>query len=74
MAWESVRRNWSEWSDIIRYRWIELDARDIAYINGFRHRLIERLEVRYHMTPIQAEKQVGEWERSHVASDDRVEP
>ena len=66
MAWKHLRQEQSELAQKIRDRWIELSDEDIAYIESYRDRLIERLVDRYQMIPAQVISQVSKWENKLV--------
>jgi hypothetical protein len=66
MASEHLRQERSELAQKIRDRWIELSDEDIAYIESYRYRLIERLVARYQMNTAQAMSQISKWENKLV--------
>ena len=68
MASDQFRHNSSALAQKIRDRWIELSIEDIAFIDVYRDRLVERLITRYLKTCEQAAKQVSKWEDNLVLS------
>ena len=65
--WESVANNWTAARDMVRGQWGILTREDLDRINGNRQRLREILETDYHLSRLQADREIDEFLRSQSA-------
>ncbi|WP_300298083.1 CsbD family protein [Ferrovibrio sp.] len=63
-AWEQIEGNWNQLAGKVKQRWGKLTDNDITVINGKRQELVGKIQERYGVAKNEAEKQVGEWEKT----------
>ena len=61
---DQLQGKWKQIKGSVRERWGKLTDDDIEVIRGQRDQLIGRLQERYGMARVEAQKQVDDWMRS----------
>jgi uncharacterized protein YjbJ (UPF0337 family) len=61
MKWDQLERKWSQFVESGRERWGKLTDDDWQTIAGKKNQLVERIQERYGVTKVEAEKQVYDW-------------
>jgi uncharacterized protein YjbJ (UPF0337 family) len=64
MNWDVIEGKWKQWKGKFRAKWGKLTDDDLAVIQGNRDRLLGKVQERYGIAKDEAERQVGEFERS----------
>ena len=69
MDWERISANWMHWKGRIRERWGRLTDDQLDAVAGERARLVGRIEQAYGLAPVEAERQLRNWERNLAVDD-----
>lgn len=64
MNWDQIKGNWTQVIGKAKKQWGNLTDDDLAKAEGNRDALIGRIQERYGVAREEAERQIGEWERS----------
>ena len=65
MNQDHLRGRWKQWRGKLRERWGKLTDDDLDVIAGRRQQLLGRIQERHGIAREEAERQVGDFERSH---------
>lgn len=60
-VWNRVQGNWRQLSGRVQQQWGKLTSDDVAQINGDRTMLAGKLQERYGVTQMEANKQIDTW-------------
>ena len=71
--WDEIRRRWPELKHRVRQHWFNLTDSDVDAIDGKRDRLIDYLELKYHLSREALEKEVEAFEFFFKATDSELE-
>jgi uncharacterized protein YjbJ (UPF0337 family) len=63
--WEKMKGSWSQTKGAVKEQWGKLTDDDLLEIEGRRDQLVGKIQTRYGITREEAERQVGNFERSH---------
>jgi uncharacterized protein YjbJ (UPF0337 family) len=72
MNWDRVQGNWKQFKGRVQEKWGKLSDDHIDVINGRRETLAGKLQESYGITKDEAERQIGDWERSVSDVDDEA--
>ncbi len=65
-TWDQVEGNWNQFAGKVKQRWGKLTDDDVTVINGKRQELVGKIQERYGIAKVEAEKQVDEWEKTQA--------
>ncbi len=61
MKWQEVKTNWKNVREDFHTKWMKLSDSDLKEIGGQREELVKRLQSRYAMDKVTAEKEAEEF-------------
>ncbi|QCB47883.1 CsbD family protein [Hydrogenophaga sp. PAMC20947] len=68
MNWDRIQGNWKQVTGQAREQWGKLTDDDFDVVAGRRDQLAGKIQARYGVGKEDAEKQIGEWERTATDS------
>ena len=69
MDWNSFEANWKHFEGWLKQKWGRLTKDDCEYISGSRDRLVGRLQEKYGLTKVEAERDADEWYGSVISGE-----
>jgi uncharacterized protein YjbJ (UPF0337 family) len=64
MNWDRVQGNWKQFKGSVREKWAKLTDDHVNAIDGRREVLAGKLQEAYGIGKDEAERQIGEWQKS----------
>jgi uncharacterized protein YjbJ (UPF0337 family) len=64
MNWDEIEENWKENKRKAKQKWRKLTANEVDVVAGRREELVRKLQERYSMARVEAERQVEEFRKS----------
>jgi len=64
MQWKDVEKKWPEYRDKVQDRWGELTTDELNEIAGSHELLVNKLQEKYGITQLQAERELAEFQSS----------
>lgn len=64
MNWDQIKGNWKQIQGKARQQWGKLTDDDVEVAAGTRDELVGKIQEKYGIGREEAERQVGEWERT----------
>jgi uncharacterized protein YjbJ (UPF0337 family) len=64
MNWDRVQGNWKQFKGSVREKWAKLTDDHVNAIDGRREALAGKLQEAYGIGKEEAERQIGDWQRS----------
>lgn len=61
MNWNRIEEQWETFTEQALMEWSRLSDEDLAFVAGRRAALVEKIEVRYRVRRMEAERQVSDW-------------
>jgi uncharacterized protein YjbJ (UPF0337 family) len=58
ITWNEVEKNWPNFKTKIHTKWNKLTDNDLEKIHGNRNQLVTTLETRYHVSEMEAKKEI----------------
>ncbi len=71
MNWDQIEGNWKQFKGSVKERWGRLTDDDIDLLVGKRDKLAGRIQERYGISREDAEREMDEWSRTHMAGSHR---
>lgn len=69
MNWEQIAKNWPAFTESVKARWPDVDAEEVADLDGSRSALNAYLGRVAGLTPREAEEQIDEWLQGPIPID-----
>lgn len=63
MNWNTIQNGWNEYEGDAKLQWSKLSPEQIKSTQGQRDHLSARLQQVYAVSPEEAERQIGEWQK-----------
>lgn len=70
MNWDQIEGKWKQASGKVKEKWGKLTDDDLQLIKGKRDQLVGRVQERYGIAKEEAERQVDEFGRTYIVSDE----
>jgi uncharacterized protein YjbJ (UPF0337 family) len=64
MNWDEIEETWKENKRTAKEKWRKLTANEVDVVAGRREELVRKLQERYSMARVEAERQVEEFRKS----------
>ena len=65
MNWDAVGTKWMQLKRSVKQQWVKLTDDDRDYAAGPRDRLVGRLQEKYGINRLEAERQANDWFKTH---------
>ena len=65
MNWDTIEGNWKQLKGKVREEWGDLTDDDYQHIAGRRDQLVGKIQERYGIAKVEAERQVDEFSRTY---------
>jgi uncharacterized protein YjbJ (UPF0337 family) len=64
MNWDQMKGNWKQFKGKAKEQWGKLTDDELDQVEGKRDQLVGRIQKQYGLSKEEAERQVGDWERT----------
>ena len=68
MNWDQMKGNWKQFKGKAKEQWGKLTDDELDQVEGKRDQLVGKIQKQYGLSKEEAERQVGDWERTLYAS------
>jgi uncharacterized protein YjbJ (UPF0337 family) len=59
--WDEIASRWTRFSREVKKKWSELSDDEVMEVNGRREMLAEKIQERYGIAEVEANKQIDQW-------------